>query len=524
LSHSQLWSGKVSITDEDIDYLTNLLLERETPLTLQELALALVENDLSQDAKTARNRFKNVEVYRPSQSYTAGQKLLFVQQANTIGTVVALREGNNPAYGEFHVIEVTFDDDTPPQEYAAALSIPHKLSDIDPTSVLMPGEAESNPQEVLAQNRASILGELEKKLKASGELVVLTNRWFPRSLILEANIGHLNLAEAVLDLNDGGPMTADEILEEIGGIGNAPPALQEFSLNHAMSRDNRFDEVGPTGQVLWYLMRAEPNEVRTSPPALHYTPIDYDPTLLAVEMRELEIEIDDEFSSIEIDEDEELDEATIPLIYPHRRNGTFPLNAKMRRIFPSALRTPRVWVTIVDGQDGEESAGWVVREERYVFGLGRFYRKHKLPVGAYITVNQDEDDPGYIILDFNSYKPRTEYIKLITPRNGQLAFEEQKRAIGAEYDSLMVLGTDEIATVDALAEATRQQRKPLASIIRAIITEIGRVSPQGTVHAKTIYSAVNVLRRCPPGPILATLISNPDFEYVGGLYWKLSEK
>ena len=51
-----------------------------------------------------------------------------------------------------------------------------------------------------------------------------------------------------------------------------------------------------------------------------------------------------------------------------------------------------------------------------------------------------------------------------------------------------------------------------------------RFSPQGAVHAKTIYSAVNVLRRVPPGPILATLASNPDFEYVGNHYWKLSER
>jgi len=292
---------------------------------------------------------------------------------------------------------------------------------------------------------------------------------------------------------------------------------------YAMSKDDRFDEVGPTGSVLWYLTRMEPPEVRTPPPALHYTPIDYDPSLLTEEMRALEAEIDDEYSPIELDDDD-IDEASIALLYQHRRMGTFPLNAKMRAIFPTAMRTPRVFVTLIDGQDGEESTGWVVREERYVYGMGRFYRKHKLPIGAYITISQDEDDPGSIVIDVNSYKPRTEYVRLISPKNGQMSFEEHKRAIGAQYDSLLILGTDDIAGVDALGEQARQKRTPLAVIIRNILADMARLSPQQAVHAKTIYSAVNVLRRCPPGPILATLISNPDFEYVGNHYWKLAEK
>ena len=523
MSHSQLWAGKLSITNDDLDYLTNLLLERETPLPLEELALALVEYRVRQTADSARKRYENVEIYRPSDTYKVGQKIMFTAFNSDVGKVTAVRDGNNPDYTDFRVITVQFDDNDRTREFAAALKAPHKLSEIDPTDILMPGEVELDPKDVLAADRKRILDELRKKLQASDEIVAIAGKWFPRSLMMDVNIGHLNLAEAVLDINDGGPLTTEEIIEQIGGIGNAPESLQIFSLNYAMSKDERFDEVGPTGQVLWYLNRLEPNEVRTTPPLLRYSTIDYDPTLLNEEMIGLEAELDDELSSLEYDQSEQLEEATIPLIYPHRRQGTFPLNAKMRHIFPTALRTPRVWVTLVDGQDGEESVGWVVREERYVYGLGRLYRKHKLPVGAFITVSRD-DDPGYIIIDFNSYKPRTEYVKLITPNNGQMAFEEQKRAIGAEYDALMLLGTDDIGGVDALGEAARQQRKPLAGIIRNIISELGRFSPQGTVHAKTIYSAVNVLRRCPPGPIMATLISNPDFEYVGNLYWKLGDK
>lgn len=523
MSHSQIWAGKFSVTDEDLDYLTNLLLERETPLDLEALALALIEKRISDASAAIRKRYENVKIFRPAETYKVGQKLLFTALNHATATVKSVRDGNNPDYGAFRVLSVAFDDEPKrPREFACAITFDHPLNHLQDSDVALPGDEEQNAADVIAANHEMIINALRDKLKKSDDLVAVAGKWFSRSLMLELNEGHLNLAEAVLDLSGGGPLTTEEIIEQLGGIGNAPHDLQVYSLNYTMARDKRFDEVGPTGTVLWYLTRLEPAEVSATPPALRYTPVDYDPSLLTPEMVALEAELDDELSPLAPPE-EALDEATISLIYPHRRIGTLPLNAKMRRIFPTALRTPRVYVTLVDGQDGEESIGWVVREERYVFGLSKLYRKHRLPVGSFVSVRHG-DEPGKIVIDFRSHRPRTEWVKLLTPKNGQPSFDEQKRGIGAEYDELLILGTDDITGVDALAEQTRQQRKPLAALIRSVITELARFSPQATVHAKTIYSAVNVLRRCPPGPILATLISNPDFENVGSHYWKLSER
>jgi hypothetical protein len=41
------------------------------------------------------------------------------------------------------------------------------------------------------------------------------------------------------------------------------------------------------------------------------------------------------------------------------------------------------------------------------------------------------------------------------------------------------------------------------------------LSTQGTVHIKTIYSAVNMLRRSAPGPVFAAMITSPRFQAVG---------
>ena len=86
----------------------------------------------------------------------------------------------------------------------------------------------------------------------------------------------------------------------------------------------------------------------------------------------------------------------------------------------------------------------------------------------------------------------------------------------------MLLGADDEA-VDSMFESAQQQRKPLIAIIQNVVTALAQTNPQGTVHAKTIYSAVNMVRRCPPEPIFATLVANLDFQNVGGHYWKMKD-
>ena len=70
--------------------------------------------------------------------------------------------------------------------------------------------------------------------------------------------GHLNLAEAILDMAGGGPLPTKALLEQVGLTSNTNSNLVEFSLDHALQEDPRFDEVGPAGETLWFLNRLEP--------------------------------------------------------------------------------------------------------------------------------------------------------------------------------------------------------------------------------------------------------------------------
>lgn len=508
-------------TSADMDLLTNLLLERETPMTTQELALWWIENALSKERQLLQARYQNTRLYTPAESYQIGDRLTFSKMEYALATVTQVRQGNNQDYGDFSVISVEFDDPLYNgqhgyRDFAAQLTQEHALNEATPQNGARTSEGETTAQAVLAA-QPTLIPSLERELHANKDLRRVAGYWFPQDLVLPVDIGMLHLAEAILVMAEGKPLTTESIIEQIGGIGNAPMTLQVFSLNVALSEDKRFDEVGPSGQVLWYLHNQEPDAVKRTPSWLTYRKIDYNRDLLTEDMLLLESELDDELS--QLPEADPSEEVSVYLIYPHRRAGTLPINSKTCHIFPTA-RTPRIYVEFIDDMDGSRFNGWVVHEHLYVYGLFDYYTKHHLPIGTRITLRRGEHD-GQIHIRYEAYKARTEYIPVVQPVREQLSLMQTKRAIGADFDFQLIVGIDNLEATDELAKGFTH--KNIASIIKAVIGEASKFSPQSTVHAKTIYSIANILRRCPPGLVFATLSANPEFETIGNHNWKLSE-
>ncbi|MBK8027896.1 MAG: hypothetical protein IPK19_42605 [Chloroflexi bacterium] len=512
----QQWAENFQVSPEDVEFIQGLLLDREIPLSLEEIARFLIERRLQDEQAALQEQFRGVLAYRPADSYEVGQRLVFVRHDNALASVRGLRDGTNPDLGNFKVIEVEFDD-LARREYACELESPHSLNDAADGLGSMASSG-MTVDTVLESSQQALFSEINAALAQSPDLVRLSGKWFPRALMLEVNEGHLNLAEAVLDMYSGGPLSTSQILEQVGGLEGGSILLQEFCLNDALNADARFDEVGPLDTVLWFLRRLEPTEVQQPPTWVRYTPNSYDASSLTPEQLALEAEIDDEWS--DVDGDAAGERVRLILTYPHRRAGTLPLSSRMKAIFPTARSSERIGFTLVDGQDGEEYPGWVVRQGRYVYGLQGVYEKHRLPIGALMSVHR-EPGSDKVVVDFQAHRPRTEWVRVLVNKNGQFSFEDQKRPIGAEYDDLMLLDVDDPAYVDGLFQSYQQGRRTLVSILRPLVTELSRNMPQGAVHAKTLYSALNVLRRCPPGPLFAALNSEPEFLYVGNHYWRL---
>jgi hypothetical protein len=513
----QYWVDGFEITQADIDHLYSVLLEREIPLSVDEMALILVRFRIQQEQSSQSTADGTGNRYRPKNHYEVGDEIVLPGTEGQAGKVIGLRPGNNPEVGDFTVIQVEAGSEQ--LEYAADLQTDHALNE-DAVTLTAAETPELSPEDLFIEYGGEVAAAIEERFASQDDLVRLAGRWFPRSLLAEVNIGHLNLAEAVLDMAEGGPLTTPEIIEQMGLMSDNNERLAEFSMNYGLQQDDRFDEVGPAGQVLWFLKRMEPTEVLTPPPRLAYTPIAYDRESLPVELQELEIEIGDEHSDIPIRRGPRPQSATLLLTYPHKRAGTVPLSPQLRLMFPTAYEAPRIRFTLIDAETDEEIPAWVVRPGGYVYGLKEWFADHEVPVGGYLTI-QRTDDLSRVKISYARRKPRIEWVRTALVDQSRLYFENRKHSIPSEYDELMILAVEDPDAVDAVWSRVTQSNVPLDSLLQDMCRQLAPLGPQGTVHAKTLYSAVNLLCRCPPGPIFAVLSGSGEFENVGGPYWRL---
>ncbi len=518
------WGAAFTIEEADLDYLSNLLLEEETPLTTDEMVQAIIRRRCEREAEAAKRREQGgAAVYLPQETYTTGQSLVFPALQFAAGTVVGVRSGRNPDQGEFDVIAVDFGNGGSTREFAARLPT-HKLN--EPVHVTGDDDLKS-PEALFAEHGREIGAKLEARLTSHADIVPIAGRWFPRTLLANIHIGHLNLAEAVLDMAGGGPLPTEALLKEVGLPDNINARLQAFSLNYALQEDERFDEVGPAGQVLWYLHRLEPPEVMFPPRRLENAAPDYDRAKLTPTLLALEKEIEDELSPITanappVAEDAPpADEVEVNLTFPHRRVGTLPLSPRLAQLFPTAYESPRILFILVDGDSGEKFPGWVVRAGRYVFGLDEWYKKHEFPVGGHLVVRRG-DSPGEVVVKAGSRRPVREWVRTAAPgADGRLTFSMQKRPIGVTYDDLMIVAVDNPGAVDEVW--LKSQSLPFERLVADVFRELAKLNPQSAVHAKTLYAAVNVARRSPPGPIFSELVSRPYYVHVGDGYWRFDQ-
>ncbi|HMR98956.1 MAG TPA: hypothetical protein PKE62_06835 [Anaerolineales bacterium] len=508
--------AEIQITRQDVEFLHNYLFEHETPLTARELALVLIhERNRAERAAVRKQQEGSGKVYFPKDSHQVGEALVFPALAWKHGKVADVRAGVNPERSGFNVLTVDFDDGTR-RMFASNLPA-HSLND-KPVTV----ENEGFEPDAIMQEYGT---EIERKLVTAfgddDQLVRIAGRWFPRALLVDVNEGNLNLAEAVLDVSAGEPLPTSALLKDVALPDGVNPKLAEFSLNLALQEDGRFDEVGPAGEVLWFLKRLEPEEVRHAPPFLQYHPVEYDRALLDQQMLDLEAQLDDELSELEGKHDSHLKEVSIALIYPHLRAGTLPISARVRSFFPTAYESSRVRFTLVDGRTRQRVPAWVVREDRYVYGLREWYKANGLIPGSLVRIRRG-DTPGEVIVEARTYRATKDWMRTaIVGADEGIVFAMLKQAVSAEFNDRMAFAIPSFDAVDQLwkQDAKRSFEKLVADLTR----ELSKLTPQGHVHAQELYSAVNIVRRTPPAPLLALLASKPEFVHVGDLHFRMSE-
>lgn len=511
------WRDHFEVTKSDTDFLYNLLLDAQSPKRLAELAVALIQEYMRRENAKIEAELAKGALYTPASHYEVGQMIVFPALEFAAGEVTGVRPGQNPEHGDFQVIQVKFDDKQTGREFAAALQTPHRLNEANGSQLLhddtqlSAGEVYSLYQDEIDESLLFALEEGERHT----EFVQVDDTWLLADMLAEVHIGHLNIAEAVIELA-AAPQTTDHLLHEVELDANVGPALQHISLEHALTKDGRFDRVvGPQGAA-WFLRRMEPSEVVTTP--MHLRPVSerYNRALLSVELLQNEWELDDEWgeSTLSSELPAVVPNTSFTLIYPHRRSGTIPLSGRTRSFFPP-YQGGKATVTLIDGRWGNRYTGWIVYEGRYVTGLSKWMEDHAIPAGAYITLERTAE-PNEIVMDFRPRRPKREWARIATPDGLRLTLEMNKIQVACEYDEHMIVADADPEAIDQLREQMSAAGVDLAQLVDQIVPELTKLNPQGTVHAKSVYSAVNIVRRCPPGPIFYHLISNRRFRDVGG--------
>ncbi len=506
----------LQITPQDVENLHNVLFERETPLAVRDLCAEFIESRIKMERASAEKKRKSsARNFLPKEKYQIGDELIFPALDWQHGLVTALRVGVNPTVHNFDVLTVEMDDHS--ERLFAANLESHFLNE---APIPEPEQDEMNPVLILNEHGPLIEKKLEAAFTQDEGLVKIAGRWFPRALLIDIGQGQLNLAEAVLDVSAGEPLSTEALIKDIELPAGINPRLAEFSVNYALQCDDRFDEVGPAGKVLWCLHRLEPDHVRETPLPLRYSEIEHDRENLSPAMLNLEAQLDDELTPTnENDSREDISSITIPLIYPHLRAGTLPISARARKLFPTAYETSRVRFTLVDGKTKQRMPAWVVLNKGYVFGLREWYKTHQLIPGSLVQVRRGEE-PGEVIVEVKSQRSSKDWVRtVLVGKDGGFVFAMLKQAISAEFNERMTIHVPDFKSLDPVWE----KKQSFEDLVLLVMRELTKSNPQGHVHAQELYAAVNLVRRVPPAPIFSLLATSPAYKHVGDLHFRLNE-
>ena len=147
---------------------------------------------------------------------------------------------------------------------------------------------------------------------------------------------------------------------------------------------------------------------------------------------------------------------------------------------------------------------WVVRQNRYVFGLREWYKSHQLIPGSLVTVRRGQK-PGEVIVEARTQRSSKDWIRtLIVGADGGLVFAMLKQSITAEFNDRMAIYVPDFHALDPLWE-NQAGKRSFEELVMMVMREVTKVNPQGHVHAQELYAAVNLVRRVPPAPLFALL-------------------
>lgn len=516
------WAN-LEITTTDLQHLANHLFEKEEPLNVDGLLQVLIDQRLKEREAERKSKLEKAgELYLPESSYEAGVKVRFPEYDWKQATVISNRPGENVAIGTFTVTEMEFEDGV---RRMFATNLPdHALNSKVYQSQ---DEVAEDPLEIHNLFGSALRTKLRKALEKQSELVRIADTWFSRSLLIDISKGYLNLAEAILDSHEGGPLNIEALMKELELNAEAQnQKLLEFSLNYALQEDPRFDEVGTTGEISWFLKRLEPESVLEPPIYIRSNAIVPLAEHLDEDSYKLLYDLDDElsFTNEEIDEVDREDSVTITLTYPHWRSGSLPVTPNSNRVLPSALESENIKISFIDKQTQLPISAWVVRPHNYVVGLREWFEQQNLIPGSNIEISATKH-PGTMLISAEKKRSNKEWIKtVLIGADGGLVFALLRQPIYAGFNERMAIAIPDQEGLDKIWQDRLGRNIQLKSDVFRMMNELSKLNSQHHVHFVDLYASINVIRRTPPMELLEALSTNPEIIHVGDHYYHMADQ
>jgi hypothetical protein len=513
----EYWSN-YTFSAEDAETVSSYLLEANSSKSSSAIAREIMRQRIEKENAIIRAEMERGRIYQPKRSFEIGEEVMFPAQSFARGKVISKRAGANEGLGKFEVMTVEMSGGYM-RDYAINYEAAHALNDDAQLTALLNQQNEvKSPEQIFEEQGAQVVSIVEANLETNEDYLKIGNDWFMRSMMADVNDGHLNLAEAVLEVAGGGPLPTHIILRDLALPPDVARSLQEASLNAAMASDDRFIEVSLNDKPAWFLRRLEPADIQEVPIVLRG--VARHPQVTNALLSELATQIDDELEFELNSPIERSDKATVILVSAHRRAGTMPLNHHVAAVMPDSSKT-HLPVFFQDQQNGKKYTVWLAHDKHYISGLADWYKANDLPAGAVIEISRTAAENTFAI-DCKRHKPKREWVRVATARENRLRLETAQRQVLTDADDLMSVYADEMPMLTALREAFAQRE--ISQIVRDIFPEIAKLSPQGNVHARMLYAVANLLVRVAPRDVFAALESNDSFNPVGDNYWHLSDK
>ena len=108
--------------------------------------------------------------------------------------------------------------------------------------------------------------------------------------------------------------------------------------------------------------------------------------------------------------------------------------------------------------------------------------------------------------------------------DGKMVYAMLKQPVSTSFDDWMIVSMpSEIGPLQEVWENNIVNPPAFEQVVVNTLRELAKLNPQSHVHLAELYTALNVVYRCPPGPIMALLSSRPWFKHVGDLHFRFED-